>query len=285
MPYTILVTGATGTIGRDVTKELAKRGAAVRAGVRRLEKAKEILGSGIALTSFDFEDPSTFRDSLKNVTKVFVLPPLLPNQVETINAFVDAAKTAGVKHIVKLSAINADGDPPCTFGKWHAAEEQHIRNSGVGFTFLRPNSFMQNFINYFPPREDTIYLPWGNGESSFVDARDVARVAAEVLITEGYEGKTYTLTGPSAMGITDVAKSLSDATKRHIQYMDVPEAAVRDGMLEAGVSQWQVDGVMELHAINKRSLWATVTNDVESVTKRTATPFAQFACDYADRFR
>jgi uncharacterized protein YbjT (DUF2867 family) len=285
MAHTILVTGATGTIGRDVLNELAKRGAAVRAGVRDQEKAKAMFGASMVLRPFDFENSQACRDSLKGVTKVLVLPPLMPNRVETINAFVDAAREAGVEHIVKISAINVDAHPSYTFGKWHAAEEQHIRNSGLGFTFLRPNSLMQNFINYFPPCEGVICLPWGKGEASFVDARDVARAAVEVLTKEGHEGKTYTLTGPSALGIADVATSLSDATKRHIKYMDVPEPAARDGMLEAGVAQWQVDGVMELHAINKRSLWATVTNDVESVTRQAATTFAQFARDYADRFR
>ena len=285
MANTILVTGATGTIGRDVTKELAKRGAAVRTGVRDPDKAKEVLGSDIALTQFDFEDPQSFRNSLKDVTKVFVLPPLMPNQVETTNAFVDAARDAGVKHILKLSAINADAEPPYTFGKWHAAEEQHIRNSGLGFTFLRPNSFMQNFINYSPPRDGVIYLPWGNGKASFVDTRDIARAAAQVLTEEGHEGKTYTLTGSAALGIADVARILSDAAKREIKYVDVPEAAARNGMLHAGLAQWRVDGAMELHAINKQSLWAGVTNDIENVTGQAATTFAQFARDHADRFR
>jgi uncharacterized protein YbjT (DUF2867 family) len=209
MADTILVTGATGTIGRDVIKELAKKGAGVRAGVRDPDNAKGMLGSDIALRSFDFEDPQSFRISLKDVTNVFVLPPLMPNQVETINAFVDAARDAGVKHIVKLSAINADAEPSYTFGKWHDAEEQHIRNSGLRFTFLRPNSFMQNFINYSPPRDGVIYLPWGNGTASFVDTRDIARAAAKVLTEEGHEGKTYTLTGPAELGITDVARILS----------------------------------------------------------------------------
>jgi len=285
MAQIILVTGATGTIGREVVKELAKKGAAVRAGVHDQDKAKAMFGPSIVLRSFDFENPQSCRDSLKDVTKVLILPPLMLNQVETINAFVDAARDEGVRHIVKISAINADADPPYTFGKWHVAEEQHICNSGLGFTFLRPNSFMQNFINYFPPREGAICLPWGKGEASFVDTRDVARAAAEVLTKEGHEGKTYTLTGPSALGIADVARSLSDSTKRHIKYMDVPEVAARDGMLQAGVPRWQVDGVMELHAINKRSLWATVTDDVETVTRQAATSFAQFANDHADRFR
>src|SRR6266702_5824633 len=173
MAKTVLVTGATGTVGRDVAKLLSKKGAAVRAGVRDQAKARKQFGADIALATFDFEDAASFPGALKGIEKVFLLPPLMPNQVEVANAFVDAAKRAGVRHIVKLSAIGVDTES-FKFGEWHAAGERHIRESGLAFTFLRPNSFMQNFINYFPPRDGAIYLPWGNGRASFVDVRDIA---------------------------------------------------------------------------------------------------------------
>lgn len=285
MAGTILVTGATGTIGRDVTKELVKKGAVVRAGVRNLDKAKKIFDSKITLTPFDFENPQSFSNALEDVTKVFVLPPLKPNQVEATNSFVDAARNAGVEHIVKLSAIGADAEPAFTFGSWHSAEDQHICDSGVAFTILRPNSFMQNFINYFTPRDGLLYLPWGNGKASFVDTRDIARIAAEVLTTEAHEGKTYTLTGPAALGIADVAQILSESANREIGYVDIPESAAREAMLQPGLPRWQVDGLMELHAINKQSCWSTITKDIEDVTGRSATAFAQFARDHADHFR
>jgi uncharacterized protein YbjT (DUF2867 family) len=195
MEKTVLVTGGTGTIGRDVAKLLSKNAVPVRAGVRDQAKAGKQFGPDIALAAFDFEDVASFPNALKGVEKIFLLPPLMPNQVAVTNAFVDAARRAGVRHIVKLSAIGADASPPYTFGKWHAENEQHIRESGLAFTFLRPNSFMQNFINYFPPRDDTIYLPWGNGKASFVDTRDIAAVAAEALTSSEHVGKTYTLTG------------------------------------------------------------------------------------------
>src|SRR6266550_9600784 len=162
MERMVLVTGATGTIGRDVARLLSKNGVPVRAGVRDQAKARKQFDSDITLATFDFEDAASFPDSLKGVERVFLLPPLMPNQVEVTNAFVDAAKRAGVRCIVKLSAIGVDGEIQFTVGKWHAANEQHIRKSGLAFTFLRPNSFMQNFITYFPPRDGTIYLPWGN---------------------------------------------------------------------------------------------------------------------------
>src|SRR6266550_2712027 len=285
MAETVLVTGATGTIGRDVAKILSENAVPIRAGVRDQAKARKQFGADIALATFDFEDAASFPGALKGVEKVFLLPPLMSNQVEVANAFVDAAKRGGVRHIVKLSAIGADASPPYTFGKWHAANEQHIRESGLAFTFLRPNSFMQNFITYFPPRDGTIYLPWGSGQASFVDARDIAAVAAEALTSDGHEGKTYTPTGPAALGIAEVASILSGMAGREINYVDVPESAARDGMLQAGLPQWQVEPLLELHATNKQNRWTAVTADVEKVTGKAATAFAQFARDYADSFR
>ena len=285
MEKMVLVTGATGTVGRDVAKLLSKQGAAVRAGVRDQAKARQRFDDDIALATFDFEDDSSFAGALDGVGKVFLLPPLLANQVEVTNAFVDAAKRAGIRYIVKLSVIGIDHATQFTFGKWHAANEQHIRESGLAFTFLRPNSFMQNFVTHFSPRNGSIYLPWGNGTASFVDTRDIASVAAEVLTNDGHEGKIYTLTGPAALGIADVARILSEAAGRELKYVDVPEDAARDGMLQAGLPQWQVEPIMELHAINKQSRWSAVTSDIENVTSNPATDFAEFARDHADRFR
>ena len=285
MSETILVTGATGTIGRDVMKQLAKKRAAVRAGVRDPGKARRQFGTEIALAAFDFEDAQSFDGALKGMEKVFLLPPLMLNQVEMVNAFVDAAKRAGVRHIVKLSVIGVDAGPRFMLGEWHAAGERHIRESGLAFTFLRPNSFMQNFINYFPPRDGIIYLPWGNGKASFVDARDIAAVATEALTAHDHEGKSYTLTGPAALGIEEVANILSEAAGREIKYVDLAESAARDGMLQAGLPQWQVDALMELHAINKQGLWAIVALDIEKVTGKPPIQFAQFARDHAEKFR
>ena len=285
MSKPVLVTGATGTIGRDVAKRLSEKGVSVRAGVRDQAKARKQFGANIALAPFDFENEKTFFGAFEGVEKVFLLPPLLPNQLEVMNAFVDAAKRAGVRHIVKLSAIGVDDETRPTAIEAHAANEQHIRESGMAFTFLRPNSFMQNFFTYFPPRNGAIYLPWGNGTASFVDGRDIASVAAEVLTSDGHEGKIYTLTGPAALGIAEVARILAEVTGREFKYVDVPEAAARDGMLQAGVPQWQVDLVMELNAVNKQNQWRAVTSDIEKVTGNPPTDFAQFARDHVDKFR
>src|SRR5256886_8795210 len=265
MSKPILVTGATGTIGRDVARQLSAKGVAVRAGVRDQAKAKKELPD-IALVPFDFENEKMFSAALEGVEKVFLLPPLLPNQLELMNRFVDAAKRAGVGHIVKLSAIGIDDETQPTAIKWHSASERHIRESGVAFTFLQPNSFMQNFITYFPPRNGAIYLPWGNGTASFVDTRDIASVAAKALTSDGHGGRIYTLTGPATLGMAAGALILSQVTGREFQYADGPEPAGGAGTSQAGVPPWQAELVLELHAINKQNRWSDVTSDVEKVT-------------------
>src|SRR6266496_4256878 len=285
MSNSVLVTGATGTIGGNVAKRLSEKGVSVRAGVRDQAKARKQFGSNIALAPFDFENEKTFSGALEGVEKVFLLPPLLPNQLEVMNVFVDAAERAGVRHIAKLSAIGIDDETQPTAIKGHGANEQHIRESGVAFTFLRPNSFMQNFFTYFPPRNGAIYLPWGTGTASFVDTRNIASVAAEVLTSDGHEEKTYTLTGPAALGIAEVAQILSEVAGREFKYVDVPEDAARDGMLQARVPNWQVEALMELHAINKQNRWSAVTSDIEKVTGTPPSDFAQFARDHVEKFR
>jgi uncharacterized protein YbjT (DUF2867 family) len=281
----ILVIGATGTIGREVVHHLSKKHVAVRAGVRDVAKASDRFGKAVELTPFDFADAASYPAALRDVEKLFVLPPLIPNQVEVTTALVDAAKSAGVRHIVKLSAIGADRSASFTLGRWHGETDQYIANSGLGFTILRPNSFMQNFINYFPPRDGVIYLPWGDGRASFIDARDVGAVAAEALTGAGHDGASYDLTGGESLGIADVARILPSVAGREIRYVDVPEPAARDAMRQARIPPWQVDALLELHAINKQGLWETVSRDVEKIAGKSPATFSQFVRDHAESFR
>ena len=228
MSEPILVTGATGTIGRDVAGQLSGKGVAVRAGVRDKARARKQFAAAATLVPFDFENEKTFSEALEGVEKVFLLPPLLPNQPEVINRFVAATKRAGVRHIVKLSAIGVDEELQPTAIKWHGASERYIRESGMAFTFLRPNFFMQNFITYFPPRNGAIYLPWGNGTTSFLDTRDVASVAAKALTSDGHGGRIYTRTGAATLGIAEVALILSEVTGRRRGRSGIAHALAAD---------------------------------------------------------
>ena len=281
MSTTILVTGATGTIGSQVVAHLAKKqDVTIRAGVRDAAKAKGKLGANVTPVDFDYEKPDTLAAACKGADKVFLLTPFAPNQVELGTRLVDAAKAAGVKHIVKLSAMGADQEPGIQLGRWHRAIEKHVEASGIAWTFLRPNNFMDNFVSYYPPdKEGAIYLPWGNGACSFIDARDVGAVAAACLTSSGHEGKAYVPTGPEAFTIAQAAATLSEVTGRNIKYVDVPEAAAKKAMLDMGLPAWMVDGMMELHAVDKAGYAAIVTDDVKTLTGQAPRSFRDFARD------
>ena len=171
-----------------------------------------------------------------------------------------------MQHIVRLSAAGADQEPGIQLARWHRAVEQAIEDSGVPWTFLRPNNLMNNFINFYPPdATGSIYLPWGTGACSWVDAADVGAVAATVLRGTGHAHAIYTLTGPAALTIHDVASALSAATGRTIRDVDVPEDTVRRTMLEFRVPEWLVDALMELHAVDKLGRKAAVTTTIQDV--------------------
>ncbi len=278
MSQPILVTGATGTIGTQVVNALTQRGASVRAAARGGAK-----GGGVDLV---LGETASVDRALAGVAAAFLLTPFAPDQVALGTHFIDRAKAAGVKRIVKLSAIGSDSEPGIQLGRWHRAIEKHLEASGLDYTILRPNNFMQNFVGYYPPdASGTIYLPWGDGVASFIDAVDVGRVAAVALTEPGHAGKAYTLTGPAAFGIAEAAATLGRATGRAIAYVDVPEAAARAAMLEASVPAWMADAMLELHAIDKAGYATVVTDDVARLTGTPPRSFAEFAAANAAAWR
>ncbi|HEY9821177.1 MAG TPA: NmrA family NAD(P)-binding protein [Candidatus Sericytochromatia bacterium] len=145
MTETILVMGATGNVGSQVVKQLADAGANVRAAVRSPRKAESLKSEKVSLTEFDTDKPETVEAAFQGVDKVFLLTPLVPNMVELSANLVEAAKKAGVKHIIKSSGMGAEVEPGITLTRWHREAEKAIEASGIAFTFVRPNGFMQNY--------------------------------------------------------------------------------------------------------------------------------------------
>jgi uncharacterized protein YbjT (DUF2867 family) len=279
MTTTILVTGATGTIGSHVVAALAKEpDVKVRAAVRTGEKAKALTGANVTPVDFDYDQPATVAAALAGADKVFLLTPFSDKQAELGKGLVDAAAKAGVKHVVKLSAIGSDIEPGIQLGRWHRAVEKHLEASGLAWTILRPNNFFENFVNYYPPAKDgNIYLPWGTAACSFMAGADIAAVATKALTTPGHEGKAYALTGPEAITIAQAAGAIAEVSGRKIAYVDVPEAAAKKAMLDMGMPGWMVDAMMELHAIDKAGYAAAVTDEVPRLLGRPATTFLDFA--------
>ena len=235
---TILVTGATGTIGRAVIKILSQHDdVAIRAATRHPGQLRADAGTGQLIPiAFDWDAPDGAGDIAAAAGTMLVLPPAAHHPLPATTRLLDSAIAAGVQHIVFLSTLGADFEPGFAFGRWALAGEQAVAAAGLPYTVLRPNSYMTNFLTMMRPGPDgAIRLPWGDGACSFVDPRDVAAAAAQVLLEpHGHDGQTYDLTGPEALNLHAIAAVLREATGTHIHYVDTPLATVRDALSNIG---------------------------------------------------
>lgn len=288
MKDTILVTGATGTVGSEVIKALASADVKVRAGVHSIIKGDRFKSlPNVELVQIDFDNPETLKVALTGVAKVFLLTPFSLNQVAAARMIIDEAKQTGVKHIVRLSAKGADAEPGIQLGRWHREVEVYLEHSGIPYTILRSASFMQNFSNYSGhtiQNEDKIYLPLGAGKVGYIDVRDIAAVAKEVLIQAGHENKIYDLTGPEAVSVGEVAQALTQACDRVITYVDVPEEASVLAMNQLPIPEWKIKALIELYSISKAGYAGQVTDTFEQLTKCKPRSVSDFASDYVQSF-
>lgn len=288
MTNTILVIGATGNVGSQVVQQLAAAGANTRAAVRSISKADGLKSAGVSLIEIDMNKPETFQAAFEEVEKVFLLTPPFANMVEITANLVEAAKKAEVKHIVKQSGLNANTKPEATLLRWHREGEKIIEASGIPYTFLRPNSFMQNYTNSSGQTiktQSTFYKPMGDAKVSLVDVRDIAAVAVAALTQSGHEGKAYDITGSEALSNEQIAEILSTVVGRKITYVDVSDDAVSQGMKAGGIPEVVVDAFMELNHIAKAGYASDVSPVVEQVTGKKPISFEQFARDYVDVFK
>ncbi|MGB3693273.1 MAG: SDR family oxidoreductase [Spirulinaceae cyanobacterium] len=286
MPETILVTAATSNVGSQVVKQLAAKDVNIRAAVRNLNRAQNF-PSGVEVVEFDLNKPETVEAAFRGVDKAFFMTPLAPNLVELDATCLEAAKKAGVKQIVKLSVMGADTEPEMLLGQCHRESEQLIAASGIPYTFLRPNSFHQNYLIYTAEtikNQNSFYLPLGEGKLSFIDIRDVAEVAAVVLTEDNHQNKAYQITGSQALSNYQIAEILSQVLGRTITYVDIPEEAAREAMTENGLPEKQVEMILRLYNRQKAGNYSTITPIVEEVTGKQPRTFEQFANDYAAAF-
>jgi uncharacterized protein YbjT (DUF2867 family) len=186
MAETILITGASGNVGSEVVRHLSssRKDINIKAAGHSVESVRKVIRSDdrIEPTELDYDKPDTLRQALKGVQKLFLLTPFQSDMVELSSNMLKEVKNAGnINHIVKLSVMGADAEPGITGGRLHRQAEKMIEDSGISFTFLRPNFFMQNFVNFLSQmirEQGSFYLPAGDGKVSFVDIRDIAAVAA-----------------------------------------------------------------------------------------------------------
>jgi uncharacterized protein YbjT (DUF2867 family) len=281
----ILVTGATGTIGSELVKQLKASGAPFKVAVSSQEKVEKAKAKGLDATLFDYTRPETLAPALQGVDTLFILSP--PGLCPLEKTLVDVAKPAGIKHIVKLSVAHADRED-YIFGREHRAMERCIEASGIPYTFLRANSFMQNFVNEYGESiraQGAFFLPQADARVAHVDVRDIATIATKALAEPSRANRIYTLTGPESLSNFDIAAKLSTALGRDVTYVPVTDEEMRKAMKGAGVPDALIEGVVDLMRYYREGKAEEVTDDVERITGRKPISFDHFARDYASALK
>ena len=283
---TILITGATGTVGSMLVPLLDPMGVTVRALVRDPKRAKVALGSDIQLATGDFADPGSLAMAMDGVDAVFLACGNVPQQVAHECAVIDAARAATVSRIVKLSARGASSDAPVAFWRWHAAIERHMATSGIPAVVLQPGFLMTNLLAAAPQvrEQGMLFAPAGETGIAMIHPADVAAVAAVALTDDTVAPGTHVLTGPEAIGYAQVAAELSAATGRRVGYLDVPPEAARGAMIEAGLPAVVADQVVAVFDTLRAGGQSTTAASVPDLTGRQARTLADFLGGFGAAF-
>jgi uncharacterized protein YbjT (DUF2867 family) len=284
----ILVTGATGLNGQELLRRLSAQGNAVRALVRNPAKAEAIAAlPHVEIVQGDMAHPETLAAGLRGVDRAMLISSSDPMMLDVQTNFIDAARKAGVKHIVKLSGIMPELNSAFRFARMHGEIEKRLEASGMAFTHLRAGEFMPAYFRQVPniTAKGAMFLPMEEARIASIDVGDIAEIAARVLTGSGHEGKTYPLTGPEALTMTEVAAKLSTATGKTIRYVNVPPDAARQAQLAAGMPPYLADALFELFAERRNGKEAKVWPDAGVLLGRRPTSFDEFAGRNAAVFR
>ncbi|MFF0525114.1 NAD(P)H-binding protein [Actinomadura nitritigenes] len=281
----LLVTGATGNIGRDLVRELDAKGADVRILVRDPARAADLPARAERAVG-DLDDPATLPAAFRGAERLFLLTPGI-GTAQAAHAAA-AARDAGVRHIVLLSSTNVLGDPMPAMGRWHHEREEAVRASGVPATILRPGGFMLNALEWLPTIREGGYVldPVGPGRFAPIDTADIAAVAAAVLTGDGHEGEAYALTGDELLTVAEQVAILSRAIGRDLRIREVrtPEEAVR-ARFPAGAPPALAEALVEGFALMRADTTGFRTDTVERLTGRAPRTFADWCARNAAAFR
>jgi uncharacterized protein YbjT (DUF2867 family) len=261
-----------------------RTGVPVRAAFQSVSKAA-VAPSGVEVVTMDYNQPQTLRAALQGVDRVFLVGPPTSELPAMERRVVDEIKRMGTVRIVNLSAMGGRG---AIFPRQHADSEDYIKASGLPYTILRPNGFMQNLVIYNAGTINTqnaFYGSQGEAKVSHIDLRDVAAVAVKVLTEDGHTGYAYTLTGPEAITNARIAEILSGDVGREIKYVDLPDDKLKQALLAAGVPEWTATATVDLQRFYREGGASAVSKDVEELLGRKPIRFEQFSRDYRTAFQ
>jgi uncharacterized protein YbjT (DUF2867 family) len=283
----ILVTGASGLSGSAVIREFARKRYPVRALVRSRAKARAFEAfPTVELVEGDMLRPETLAEALSGVDRVLLISSADQQMVETQCTFIDAARSAGVHHIVKFSGMSSALDSPFLFGRMHAEIERYLQRSGLSWTHLRPAQFMQEYLREVPTivAQSAFFLPLEDARLVPVDIEDIAKAALVLLSTPGHEGKIYEMTGPEALNMVEIAEQISLAIGKTVRYISISRAERKQALLAAGVPSYLVDALDVQARERLKGTEAIVHPETHITLGIFPTTFAEFAHRNADAF-
>jgi uncharacterized protein YbjT (DUF2867 family) len=298
----VFITGGTGNVGSEIVKILAQHSnLVVRAGARdaKAPSSRRVLefGSNVEVVTFDTDHPETLAPALRDVSRVYVLPPFIENMSDWQRDVIDAiAREKSVRYIVKHSVAGARASTPTSIPnlipRLHYEGEARVAATKIPWSVIRPTIFAQHLTTMpwvYAKGDASFTMPIGEGRAYFLDARDISALAAHLLAAEdpsAYFGRVFDLTGPEAIGGEAIAASLSRAADRDIAWNDCSPQEFAARMTAAGSTQWNTEQALQVYADTKEGwLGKNRGDDLEKVAGRASRSFDEFARDHVSFFR
>jgi len=283
-----MVAAGSGVVGSAIIREFVRNKHPVRALVRSRAKARAFEAfPTVEIVEGDMSRLDTLTEAFSGVERVLLVTSPTAQMVKTQTTFIDAAKRAGVQHIVKFSGLSAaDVASPFIFATMHAEIERYLERSGISWTHLRPSQFMTEYLREVPTilAQSAIFLPLEDAKLTPVDVADIAKAAFALLTKRGHEGKTYAISGPEALTMAEVAEHISRAIGMKVQYVSVSREERRQALLTAGVPSFFIDALDAQAGERLKGMEATVHPETHATFGITPIRFAEFARRNAGAF-
>ncbi|MBL8628396.1 MAG: NmrA family NAD(P)-binding protein [Rhodospirillaceae bacterium] len=284
----ILLTGATGKTGMVAAAKIAAAGKKARVVTRDAARATKLAEMGHEIAVGDAADGAFMKEAMRGIKRAFLLLANTQNQGDMEAQFTDIAKAAGVRHIVKISSIEAHAGIGAKVPEMHATSEAYIKASGVAWTMVKPNFYMQTLLAAAKgiQARGELTMPIGKTRISMIDCRDSGEIVAKTLLESGHEGQSYKLTGPEAVSFDDVAKRMTAILGKEVKYVDPPLPAYRENLLKALPDPWRVDSVCEIFAMTAKGpeIISSITDTVQKLLGRAPGGLDKFIGDYKAAF-
>ena len=279
----ILITGATGKTGSAAVQELSNQNIPFRVLIRNEDKLNQITDMGGEVIIGAIENDAALNQSMEGVQKALVLLPNSEQQLFLEKKVVDAALEANVQHIVKMSSMEAVPEATSPIPKLHMQSENYIKNSGMNWTMIKPNFFMQNLLGSGKTivEQNKFFLPMGEGKAGMIHTKDVGTVIAKVLSEDGHEGQNYEVTGPEILSFHDVAEIFSKVLGKKVDYINVPIDEYKKTLSQFLTNQWHLDSVIDLFKDIAEGGIEDKTDTFEDLIGKSPCSLEQFIQEYS----